>query len=262
MIRPPAVAGAFYPADPEELRSTVRDLLQGATAPRPIVPQALIVPHAGYVYSGPIAATAYRYLEVPRPQPIRRVVVLGTAHRAADCRVAASSAEGFATPLGIVPVDQSAVSRLADLPAVSLDDRAHRDDHAIETQLPFLRESLSEFQLVPLLVGRAEPFEVADVLARLWDGDDCLVVVSSDLSHYWDYARARRLDRATARLIEEDRAEDLRPEQACGARAIAGLLLAARAARLRARAVDLRNSGDTAGGLDRVVGYGAFVLAP
>jgi AmmeMemoRadiSam system protein B len=259
-VRTPAVAGTFYPAEPDELSSLVRDLLDSAQPPGDLVPRALIVPHAGYAYSGPIAASAYAYLRNPRATPVRRVVLMGTNHRGELPGLSASSAIGFATPLGIVPVDREAMRLLEGLRQVVTDDRAHHDDHALEVQLPFLQETMPDFAIVPFLVGLASPEAVAEVLERLDGGPETLVVVSSDMSHYLNYDSATRKDRATSRLVVGLKPEGLTPDRACGAHAVAGLLLEARRRGMVARVVDLRNSGDTSGRKDRVVGYGAFVL--
>lgn len=257
-VRPPAVAGRFYPAEPGRLRATIRALLGEAAPPVGGTPRALIVPHAGYRYSGPIAATGYARL-APMRGAIRRVVLLGTAHSPVR-GLAASSADAFATPLGRLAIDRDALATILDLPQVSVDDRAHARDHALEVQLPFVQEVIGPVEIVPLLVGRATPEEVAEVLGRLWDGDRTLVVVSSDLSHYHPYDEAGALDRATAEAIEGLRFDGLDAARACGHAAIAGLLLAARRRGLMARLLDLRNSGDTGGPRERVVGYGAFAF--
>jgi AmmeMemoRadiSam system protein B len=249
------VAGTFYPADPAELREAVRGYL-GARGGLP-PPKALIVPHAGYVYSGPIAGSGYRRWEGVRGN---RVVLLGPAHRYPLAGLAAHGATSFETPLGRVPVDTEAIARLLTLPQVQQLDAAHRGEHSLEVHIPFLQVLFREFRLVPLVVGDAAPAEVADALELVWD-EDTLVVVSSDLSHYHDYETARRLDRETADAIERLRPVDVGPEDACGCRAIGGLLEAARRRGLRATTLDLRSSGDTAGPRSEVVGYGAFAFA-
>ncbi|HKJ23341.1 MAG TPA: AmmeMemoRadiSam system protein B [Myxococcota bacterium] len=261
-IRPPAVAGVFYPSDPVELRLAIRRQLAdvhalGADAP---VPRAVIVPHAGYVYSGPVAASVYARLAACRGR-VRRVVLLGPSHRVPLAGLAAPSVEGFATPLGTVPIDREAVARLAALPQVAVRDDAHRDEHSLEVQLPFLQEVLGRFSLVPLVVGDTPPEAVAEVIEALWDEPGTLVVVSSDLSHYHDYATARRRDAATSRAIEALDPGSIGPEDACGCHPVGGLLVAARRHGLGCRVVDLRSSGDTAGPRDRVVGYGSYVVA-
>ncbi|HHO67686.1 MAG TPA: AmmeMemoRadiSam system protein B [Gammaproteobacteria bacterium] len=258
-IRQPAVAGMFYPDDPALLQQQVEDFLAGEEAAAGPPPKALIVPHAGYIYSGPVAARAYARLK-PLRSRIRRVVLLGPAHRVAFRGLAASSARYFATPLGLVPVDQAAVEQILSLPQVQVLDEAHRDEHSLEVQLPFLQTVLDDFSLVPLVVGDAEPGEVAEVLEQLWDGDETLFVISSDLSHYHDYETARTIDSATSRAIEQLHPEAIHYEQACGRNPLNGLLLAARRHGLQAHTLDLRNSGDTAGPRDRVVGYGAYEL--
>lgn len=263
-IRPPAVAGLFYPADAAALRHRVEALLAApgpdaadpdAAAPEAI--KALIVPHAGYDYSGPIAASAYRLLSA-RTHPIRRVVLLGPAHRLWLRGVALADADAFASPLGQVAVDTAALRALAALPQVVTLAAAHQREHALEVQLPFLQVVLGQgFSLVPLLVGEATAAEVAAVLECVWGGDETLIVVSSDLSHDHPYPVCRQLDRATVAEILARRTH-LTGEAACGARALNGLMLAARRHGLHPHLLDLRNSGDTAGDHQRVVGYAAF----
>lgn len=257
-VRKPAVAGIFYPADREELRRSVTAYLAGAESTGP-VPKALIAPHAGYIYSGPVAASAYAHLVAARGK-VSRVVLLGPAHWVAFSGVAASSAEAFLSPLGTVPVDLHAVQQALQLPFVSLFDAAHAREHSLEVHLPFLQEVLGKFSLVPLVVGAALPGEVAQVLELLWDGAETAIVVSSDLSHYRDYETARRLDQATSHAIEQLRWQEIHPEQMCGYYPVRGLLYVARQHQLAAKTVDVRNSGDTAGLRDEVVGYGAYVF--
>ncbi|NML18719.1 AmmeMemoRadiSam system protein B [Azohydromonas caseinilytica] len=259
-LRPAVVDGLFYPAAPAALREDIDALLAGARAPQPSrPPKLLIVPHAGYSYCGPVAAAAYALLQGLPAHGVRRVVVLSPAHRVPLRGLAAPTAQAFATPLGEVPVDQAALQALADLPQIRRDDHAHEHEHAIEVQLPFLQAVLDDFSLVPLVVGRAVADEVAQVLERLWGGPETLVLVSSDLSHYLRYEDAQALDRATVqRLLARD--ATLQPHEACGAAAINGALLMARRHGLSARLLDLRNSGDTAGDRERVVGYGALAF--
>jgi len=255
--RPAAVAGMFYPANREELAVEIGSLLAGARPCAP-APKALIAPHAGYVYSGAVAASAYACL-APVHDRIRRVVLLGPAHRVAVRGLAASSASAFRTPLGDVPVDADALSRVAHLPQVCVDDRAHAQEHSLEVHLPFLQGMLDAFAVVPLVVGDASDAEVADVIERLWGGEETLIVVSSDLSHYHPYAEARAIDAGTAQRIA--RLEAVPDHQhACGATPVNGLLIAARRHGLTPTLLDLRNSGDTAGDRSRVVGYAAFAF--
>ena len=261
-VRRPAVAGTFYPADPAALRGAVDRLLAGVAAPpgpapdAPVAPKALIVPHAGYVYSGATAATAYARL-ARAAAGIRRVVLLGPAHRLPFSGLALPGARQFATPLGTVVVDADAVAIARELPQVVEIPLAHAGEHSLEVQLPFLQRVLPEFTLLPLVVGDATGAMVASVLDALWGGPETLIVVSSDLSHYHAYREACALDEATAARILAF-APDLDHEQACGATPINGLLLAARRRGLRVELIDLRNSGDTAGDRHRVVGYAAF----
>jgi AmmeMemoRadiSam system protein B len=261
-IRPAAVAGRFYAADPEELRRDVERHLAAARGPSrpPPPPKALIVPHAGYVYSGPVAAAAYARL-APMRDTLERVVLLGPSHRLWFEGLAVPSVEAFRTPLGTVPLDREWLARVRDLPQVVVLDAAHAQEHSLEVQLPFLQCVLGSFTLAPFAVGDASARQVAQVLERLWGGPETLIVISSDLSHYLDYESARRIDADTARCIEALRPDELDPERACGYLPIAGLLLAARRRALRVEPLDLRSSGDTAGGRDQVVGYGAWAVA-
>jgi MEMO1 family protein len=258
-LRPPAVAGRFYPAEAGRLRQAVDGFLGAAQCPvRPAL-KAVVAPHAGYPYSGPIAGTAFRSI-VKSARPIRRVVLLGPSHHVAFDGLALCEAKAWATPLGEVSVDEEWVDRVRSHPAVKLREDAHRIEHCLEVELPFLQQTLGVFKLVPLVVGDASDEAVRQVLDLLWGGPETCLVVSSDLSHYYDYATANELDRATAAAIEELRPADIGPEHACGRIPIRGLLRAARERGLRAETVDLRNSGDTAGQPDSVVGYGAFVF--
>jgi AmmeMemoRadiSam system protein B len=247
------VAGLFYPADPVELETTVRAYLGAVERTAEPHSKAVIAPHAGYMYSGPIAASAYARLDAAAT----RVVLLGPAHRYPVRRIAAHSAEAFATPLGLIPVDPI----VRELPHTEIEDRAHTGEHSLEVHLPFLQVVLSEFTLVPLLVGEATPKQVAEVLEILWGGPETAIVISSDLSHYQDYDKARKLDASTARAIEELRPEKVGPQDACGCRPIGGLLTLAKAKGLRVESIDLRNSGDMADRSGGVVGYGAFTLS-
>lgn len=255
MVRQPAVAGKFYPRSPDTLRQTVeRYLTEAPPPPQQGALRALIAPHAGYPYSGPIAGSAFASLAAAQEgQPVRRIVLIGPAHFVPVSALAASSASAFATPLGDVAVDSTA----PELAHVRPHDAAHRPEHALEVELPFLQTVLDDFQIVPLLVGQAAPDSVADTLQTLWD-EETVLVVSSDLSHHHDYQTATRLDAETARRIEALQLLD--EDAACGRAAINGLLRLAQQNGWRAHTVDLRNSGDTAGPRDRVVGYGAFVF--
>ena len=257
-IRKPAVAGTFYPADPAELREMISGFLKQAKRSDGL-PKAIIAPHAGYIYSGPIAASAYAQIKPARGR-IKRVVLLGPSHRVPFRGLAASGGDAFATPLGNVPIDKKAVEMIRDMPQVEILDAAHVMEHSLEVQLPFLQEVLGEFNLVPLAVGDASGQEIADVLEKLWGGPETLIVISSDLSHYQDYRTAERMDRATSDAIESLHPEDIGHEQACGRAPISGLLVAAKKHGLHAQTIDLRNSGDTAGPRDEVVGYGAYTF--
>lgn len=257
-VRPAESAGEFYPAEPARLRRAVAGLLRGADTNGPI-PKALIVPHAAYCYSGSVAASGFALLKAIHSQ-IKRVVLLGPAHKVPFFGLAASSDFAFATPLGTIPLDAHTIEVLLRLPQVHLLAQAHRREHSLEVQLPFLQMVLGEFSLVPFTVGQATEDEVADVLEHVWDSDEVLVVVSSDLSHFYDYWTARGIDSETSRIIERCQWNQLTGDRACGYRGIRGLLKVAEARHLSVKTIDLRNSGDTAGSEDRVVGYGSFVV--
>ncbi len=259
-VRPAAVAGMFYPRDARELKREVAELIDGVEnlAPRFGHPKALIVPHAGYLYSGPVAARAYDELAAARGV-VKRVVLLGPVHRVPVRGLALPGAEAFDTPLGRIPVDAEAVRMLAPFRQVVTSPAAHATEHSLEVQLPFLQKMLGEFSLLPLAVGDARPQEVLEVIDRLWGGPETLFVISTDLSHYHGYEDARRIDRATlSRIAAFD--TDINHEEACGATPLNGFLAAARLHGLSIRLVGACNSGDTAGGKDRVVGYSAFSL--
>lgn len=258
-IRPTAVAGMFYPDDRDELHDMVEEFLHEAGDADAPVPKAIIAPHAGYIYSGPIAASAYSRL-TPAHASIRRVVLLGPSHRVGFTGIAVSSADYFHTPLGDIPLDQELREQVTQLPQVKPLDQAHQMEHSLEVHLPFLQEVLDSFTLLPLVVGDATAEDVARVLRTVWGGDETLIVVSSDLSHYHDYATAQRMDRATSNAIEELRPEAIDYGDACGRTPLSGLLLLAKEKQLHAETIDLRNSGDTAGTRDQVVGYGAYLF--
>jgi AmmeMemoRadiSam system protein B len=257
-VRPAAVAGMFYPGAGPRLAADVRAYLGDAPAAAGAPPKAVIVPHAGYVYSAAVAAHAYARL-APLRDIVRRVVLLGPTHRVPVRGLAVPQTQAFATPLGDVPIDRDAVDRVRGLPQVVVSDAAHAQEHALEVQLPFLQTVLGSFALAPFAVGDASPEEVAQVLDLLWGGPETLVVVSSDLSHYHRYDVARQIDRVTADTILA-LSPTLDHEQACGATPVNGLLLCAQRRQLAPELLDLRNSGDTAGDRSRVVGYAAFAF--
>ncbi|MGE5318827.1 MAG: AmmeMemoRadiSam system protein B [Hyphomicrobiaceae bacterium] len=258
-IRPAAVAGLFYPGDATELAHTVADLLAHARPDEAVrAPKALIVPHAGYIYSGAVAASAYARLAGLRGR-IRRVVLLGPTHRVYVRGLALPEADRFVTPLGEVALDRDGVQRLTGLPQVIQSAAAHQMEHSLEVQLPFLQQVLGDFLLLPLAVGEATAAEVAAVLETLWGGDETLIVISSDLSHFLPDALARKVDGGTVdAILALD--SHLNHEQACGATPVNGLLLAARKHGLHPVVLDVRNSSDTAGDPERVVGYAAFAF--
>lgn len=258
-VRAAAVAGMFYPADPALLRATIHQLMQDAphnAAQTP--PKALIVPHAGYIYSGSVAAAGYASI-LARRGAIRRVVLLGPSHRVYLKGIAAPRADAFATPLGEIRVDHERRAMLIASGEVMSADTPHAQEHSLEVQLPFLQVLLGDFELLPLVAGAAEPEHVAAVLDRVWGDEETLVLISSDLSHYHPYDAARHIDRETAARITQ-RQPVLTGEQACGSMCINGLLHLAQIRELNLRELMRLNSGDTAGDRRRVVGYGAFAL--
>ena len=257
IIRPPSVSGMFYPADKTLLAHDVHALIE-SSRPAHFIPKALIVPHAGYVYSGPVAASAYATLSASASR-IRRVVLLGPTHRVSVRGLALPGADAFDTPLGSVQIDSEAVSIIENLPQVVVSPQAHAQEHSLEVQLPFLQTVLSDFKLLPLAVGMATADEVAEVLELLWGGEETLIVISSDLSHYLPYDLARSKDRETVQCVL-DQTLLTSYDQACGATPINGMILAARKHHMSVHLLDLRNSGDTAGSKEGVVGYASFAF--
>jgi AmmeMemoRadiSam system protein B len=259
-IKPPAVAGLFYPAQADALRQELARYLRQASPPASdAIPRALIVPHAGYPYSGPVAASAYRLLQA-HPEQFQRVLLLGPAHRLAFVGMALPSDEWFRSPLGDLILDQDLCQQLLDLPFIQTLDAAFAQEHCLEVQLPFLQTLLDEFLLTPLLIGQSSAAQVTQVLRLVADDPHCLILISSDLSHYQSYAQAQRQDQHSSERILALDPEGLGPDDACGRMGIAGLLGLAQSLGWRPQLLDLRNSGDTAGPRDRVVGYGAYAF--
>ncbi len=252
------MAGRFYPADRDDLAAMVDGFLARAESVA-VSPKALVAPHAGYRYSGPVAGTAYATLRARRAL-IERVVLLGPSHRVPVKGFAVPDARAFATPLGEIPVDHAALSAVRRLPGVEARDDVHAPEHSLEVHLPFLQRALGDFTLVPVIVGAPPPGATARLLRTLWGGQETLVVVSSDLSHYCGYDEARRLDRAASTAMETLQPDGIADDQACGRHPIRGLLLCAAKLGLRATTLDLRNSGDTVGDRERVVGYGSYAF--
>ena len=264
-VRPPAVAGRFYPADPAELQRSVETYLSEAqpTGPKASevrAPKAVIAPHAGYVFSGSVAGSAFAPF-LPDKYHIARIVLIGPAHFVRVRGLAAPEWDAFSTPLGTIPVDSGLLSVLKTLPQVTISNQPHAAEHCLEVELPFLQIVLEQFMILPLVAGDANANEIADVLEKVWGGPETRIVVSSDLSHFFDYPTARQLDSETARAILALEPDALGEESACGRVPIRGLLEAARRFGLKASLLDLRNSGDTAGPRQEVVGYGAFAFA-
>jgi AmmeMemoRadiSam system protein B len=259
-VQTPTVAGYFYPADPGELRSDVRQFISAATQELTHPPKALIAPHAGYIYSGPIAGTAYAQLSKVADS-ITSVVILAPSHRVTFRGIALSSAEFFRTPLGDIEVDKDVISLIEDMPQVNILDSAFTQEHSLEVHLPFLQETLNNFKIVPLVIGDIDQEYVANVIEKVWGGDETLIVVSSDLSHYLDYETAKAMDTATSNAIENLQPNKISHKQACGRTPVNGLIIVAQRNNLEVITLDLRNSGDTAGPRDQVVGYGAYAFS-
>ncbi len=258
-IRKPAVAGQFYPDDARELTRVLKGLFAASKTLQVSQVKAIIVPHAGYIYSGEVAATAYMTL-IPQIHKIKRVILIGPAHRVGFHGIATTSVSDYSTPLGDVTIDKSAINIIESLPQVITLDRAHTHEHSLEVQLPFLQNLLDEFTLVPLIVGDCNSQQVSEVLELLWGGEETLLVISSDLSHYNNYNDALHQDRKTSQAIINLQPENIDFDDACGRIPIKGLLMCATRHNLTPLQVDLRNSGDTAGTRDRVVGYGAYIF--
>lgn len=258
MNRLPAVAGTFYPENPHQLHQMLNEYLNDAETIAK-VPKVIIAPHAGYIYSGRVAASAYARLKKANDR-ITRVVIIGPSHRVAFSGLAVSKAQSFITPLGFVAVDQEAVATVAKLDYVKYFEEAHTYEHSIEVHLPFLQEMLDDFKVVPIVAGEATPDQVSQVIDMLWGGDETLIVISSDLSHYHEYAKAKQLDKVTSQLIEQLQYERIGSDAACGQVPVNGLLKLARQRSLTIKTIDLHNSGDTAGAKNSVVGYGAYVI--
>lgn len=256
MIRPAAVAGTFYPSDPNQLSHTVSNYLQHATTTGS-PPKAIIAPHAGYIYSGTIAANAYHLLSSAKAT-IKQVILLGPSHHIPFLGLATCEADYYATPLGNIPLDKELTNQLLKLPQVSVVNAAHAKEHSLEVHLPFLQTVLDEFTLTPIVVGDASAEEVSEVLDMIWGGNDRLIIISSDLSHFYNYEQAQQLDRKTSDAIVDLEPNLIHSQEACGSIPIKGLILQAIKRDLHAELLDLRNSGDTAGSHDRVVGYGAY----
>ncbi len=259
-IRKAAVAGTFYPAEPTQLKQMIEQYIKEVPSGHK-VPKAIIAPHAGYIYSGPIAASVYARL-LSAKNDIKRVVLIGPSHCVGFYGLAVSAAKQFATPLGNIEVDVDAILQIAALPFVQYMEQAHEREHSLEVHLPFLQTVLNDFTLIPIVAGDAPAEQTCQILEMFWDQPETLLLISSDLSHFHDYETAKKLDRETSQIIENLQYEQLGSGSACGRVPVSGLLALARKKGLQVKAVDIRNSGDTAGYNDknRVVGYGAYVV--
>ncbi|MBF0106574.1 MAG: AmmeMemoRadiSam system protein B [Deltaproteobacteria bacterium] len=257
-IRRAAVAGAFYPQNASQIRLVLSQYLSDARTKKQ-APKAIVAPHAGYIYSGAVAATVYARLKNTR-QKIERVVLLGPSHRVGFNGLAVTTADYYETPLGRVPIDKKACETITHFSQVGSLDEAHAEEHSLEVHIPFLQLLLKDFMLVPLVVGIAKPLEVSEVLETLWGGDETLIIISTDLSHHQDYETAKRRDAHTCEAIVNLKPQNIRDDDACGRYPLSGFLHLAKIKNLNAETVDLRNSGDTAGSKNSVVGYGAWAF--
>lgn len=263
-VRVEAVAGTFYPGECQTLQTEVDSLLADASSSLSPVSfstqlKAIITPHAGYIYSGSVAAAAYKTLESIASM-VTRVVLLGPSHQVGFRGLAYCSANYYQTPLGQIPIDQVSIDQIKSLPQTSELDNAHKDEHSLEVQLPFLQTVLGDFSLVPIVVGDANPNEVAEVIDALWGNEETLIVISTDLSHFLNYEQARKVDSNTCKAIEEFRYKDISYDDACGRTPLQGMLKTAQQRQLNITTLSVQNSGDTAGTKERVVGYGAWAI--
>ncbi len=255
--RSAAVSGLFYPSDPGQLARDVRCYLDQAR-PHKLVPKAIVVPHAGYIYSGAIAAEAYATLHAAATM-VHRVILLGPTHRVPVRGLVLPGVDSFETPFGTIPIDPVSIDAIGDLGQVTVNAYAHAQEHSLEVQLPFLQTVLKDFTLLPLAVGMASAAEVSEVLEAVWGGNETLIVISSDLSHYQPYSMAKRIDYQTVQSILGLQLP-ISHESACGATPINGLITAARNHQLTPKLLDMCNSGDTAGDRDQVVGYASIAF--
>jgi AmmeMemoRadiSam system protein B len=261
-IRHAAVAGQFYSDDPDELAHNVDSYIHSGLADvNANSLHGLIVPHAGYIYSGPVAGVAYWVLQKARSR-IRTVVLAGPSHRVFLEGIGASLAAEWHTPLGPVAIAQDETSKLLhEFSAVNVRDDAHAPEHSLEVQLPFLQRVLDpDWQLLPLVVGHVDSNVMAEVLEPYLTRPDVVVIVSTDLSHYLTYDDARERDNRTAWNIIERNPDHIFDDDACGAYPLRGALVAAKEGDCNIELLALANSGDTQGSRDRVVGYGAFAI--
>ncbi len=255
-VRQPAVAGMFYPQDRLILEQTIKQFIAQAEQYNP-PPKALIVPHAGYIYSGYTAAQAYASLQ-SKSATIKKIVLLGPAHTMYFKGIAYDPATYVATPLGDIEQDTGLLAKISSLPYVYSLPQAHQKEHCLEVQWPFCQVLFNQFTLLSLVVGETEPEQVAELLELVWGGDETLIIISSDLSHYLAYNEAQKEDTQTCLAISTLNFESLIHHNACGFYPLRGFLHYARQHQLCGRLVDLRNSGDTAGSKERVVGYSSY----
>ena len=258
-IKQADVAGMFYPGEEASLRQMVDGFIQKALS-FDLRPRAIIAPHAGYIYSGSIAGTAYKTIAAVRDQ-IENVIIMSPAHRFYLRGIALHMADAFATPLGNIPVNIGIVKKIKQFSSVQWEERSFIQEHGLETHLPFIQRAFKPgIKIVPMIVGECQESEVAEILESVWEDPRNFVIISSDLSHFHSYADAKKLDRNTVDLIQNLDSQSLDTEFACGHYPICGLLNLARNRKLKIKALDIRSSGDTAGSKESVVGYGSFAV--
>lgn len=257
-IRKPAVAGTFYPASKTELQELIDSFLTKAEFIDFAAIRGLVVPHAGYIYSGPVAASAYKQLLTFDPEVTWKIFLLGASHHASFPGLSIDQHEGYETPLGVVPVDQ-VVKKIIKEEGCDFIEQAHTSEHSLEVQLPFLQKVLKKFSIIPILVSETDYLQTTMVVQKYLD-EKSLLIASSDLSHYYEYKDATMLDQVTCEAIENQNIDMLQECEACGKTPIMSLLQIAQERAWKTKLVDYRNSGDISGELERVVGYGAFVF--
>ncbi len=258
-VRTTAVAGAFYPSEPEILSKDIQRYIEETPSVSLPVPKAIIVPHAGYEYSAGVAASAYKLLKSGR-KSIKKVVILAPSHKIGFNGMALTKASAYETPLGNVEIDKEMNEQLLALPLVDYLEEAHKSEHSLEVQLPFLKEALDDFKLIPVITGNASPTDVETLLETVWGKKDTLIVISTDLSHYLPYNEACILDNKTKTAIENLDIDSIEQEQACGYVPLKGMLTIAKAKKMQVETLEVKNSGDTSGSKNRVVGYGAWAF--
>lgn len=256
-FRKPTVAGLFYPSETDNLSKLITDLLN--QKPPVSFTKMLIVPHAAYQYIGEILAQSYLHL-FSRSQQIKTVVLLTPSHHIKFNGIAITSKDCYLTPFGEVIIDSDAMMTLLNFPQVVMFDDAHIKEHSIEIHLPFLQTILPSFSLVPLIIGETNSYNILEILEKLWEQEETLIIASMNLSHYQTYNIAQELDQRTSQAIESLHWQSLQTNQICNIHLISSLLQLAHQKSLTPKTIKVCNSGDLTGIKNRVVGYGAFIF--